>query len=108
MVEIAETAKLNITIDEAAVPVTDLVRGACEILGFEPLYVANEGRFVCILPAAQADTALQILERTSAETAPRLIGTVRAAPPGSVSLRSVIGAERVLDRLSGEQLPRIC
>lgn len=107
LVEIAETAKLSIAIDESAVPVTDLVRGACEILGFEPLYVANEGRFLCILPADQAGTALHILEGVLG-TSPRLIGTVRNAPAGSVSLRSVIGAERVLDRLSGEQLPRIC
>ena len=108
LVEIAETAKLSIAIDEAAVPVTDLVRGACEILGFEPLYVANEGRFVCILPAGQADKALRILAQTTGDSVPKLIGTVRVAPAGSVSLRSIIGAERVLDRLSGEQLPRIC
>lgn len=106
LVEIAETAQLAIAIDESAVPVTDLVRGACEILGFEPLYVANEGRFVCILPAGQVAAALRIFEETGAS--PRLIGTVRSAPAGSVSLRSIIGAERVLDRLSGEQLPRIC
>jgi len=108
LVEIAETAKLSIAIDEAAVPVTDLVRGACEILGLEPLYVANEGRFVCILPAAQADTALGILERSSVGGPARLIGHVGSKPAGSVTLRSIIGAERILDRLSGEQLPRIC
>ncbi len=108
LVEIAEAAKLSIAINEAAVPVTDLVRGACEILGLEPLYVANEGRFVCILPAAQADAALAILARTAPGGPPRLIGHVRAAPAGQVTLRSVIGAERILDRLTGEQLPRIC
>jgi len=108
LVEIAETAKLSIAIDEAVVPITDLVRGACEILGFEPLYVANEGRFVCILPAAQADVALRLLKRSTPDSSPCLIGTVRSAPAGSVSLRSIIGAERILDRLSGEQLPRIC
>lgn len=108
LVEIAETANLAVAIDETSVPVTGLVRGACEILGLEPLYVANEGRFVCILPAAQADSALEILARTAPGGPPRRIGEVRAAPAGMVSLRSVIGAERVLDRLSGEQLPRIC
>ncbi len=108
LVEIAETAKLAIAVDEAEVPVTDLVRGACEILGFEPLYVANEGRFVCLLPAEQSDAALRILEATAPGGPPRRIGTVRPSPAGLVTLRSVIGAERVLDRLSGEQLPRIC
>jgi hydrogenase expression/formation protein HypE len=108
LVEIAETAKLSIAIDEATVPVTDLVRGACEILGLEPLYVANEGRFVCILPEAQADTALGILERHSVGGPARLIGRVGSRPAGSVTLRSIIGAEHTLDRLTGEQLPRIC
>lgn len=108
LVEIAETAKLSIAIDEVAVPVTDPVRGACEILGLEPLYVANEGRFVCILPAPQAAAALEILARTAPGGPPQLIGYVRPAPAGTVTLRSVIGAERVLDRLTGEQLPRIC
>ena len=108
LVEIAETSRLAIAIDETKVPVTDLVRGACEILGLEPLYVANEGRFVCILPAAQADTALEILARTAPGGPPRWIGEVRASPSGQVTLRSVIGAERIVERLSGEQLPRIC
>jgi hydrogenase expression/formation protein HypE len=108
LVEIAETAQLALAVDETAVPVTELVRGACEILGLEPLYVANEGRFVCLLPAAQADRALEILARTAPGGPPALIGHVRPGPAGQVTLRSVIGAERILDRLSGEQLPRIC
>ncbi len=108
LVEIAEAAKLCIAIDETKVPVTELVRGACEILGLEPLYVANEGRFVCILPEAQAEAALEVLRRTAPGGAPALIGCVRAAPAALVTLKSVIGAERILDRLSGEQLPRIC
>jgi hydrogenase expression/formation protein HypE len=108
LVEIAESAGLAIAIDESAVPVNELVRGACEILGLEPLYVANEGRFVCFVPAAQATAALEILRRTAPGGAPAIIGTVRAGPAGSTTLRSVVGAERILDRLSGEQLPRIC
>jgi len=108
LVEIAETSGLSIAIDEASVPVIELVRGACEILGLEPLYVANEGRFVCILPEAQAAKALDILARTAPGGPPALIGRVVPAPAGQVTLRSVIGAERILDRLSGEQLPRIC
>lgn len=108
LVEIAETARLTIAIEEERVPVTEPVRGACEILGLEPLYVANEGRFVCFLPAEQAAQAREILTRTAPGGPPALIGHVRAAPAGKVFLRSVIGAERILDRLSGEQLPRIC
>lgn len=108
LVEIAETSSLCIAIDETAVPVTELVRGACEILGLEPLYIANEGRFVCILPESQADRALEILTRTAPGGPPARIGRVRQKPTGLVTLRSVIGAERILDRLSGEQLPRIC
>lgn len=108
LVEIAETASLSIAIEEDCVPVTDLVRGACEILGLEPMYVANEGRFVCFVPEVQATAALQILSRTVPDGEPAIIGQVRASPAGAVTLKSVIGAERIIERLSGEQLPRIC
>lgn len=108
LVELAESARLSIAIDETVVPVTELVRGACEILGLEPLYVANEGRFVCFVPEAQAERAVEIISRTAPGGPAVKIGRVRAAPEGLVTLRSVIGAERILDRLSGEQLPRIC
>jgi hydrogenase expression/formation protein HypE len=108
MVELAETARLAIRLEETAVPVTEPVRGACEILGLEPLYVANEGRFACVLPADQADAALAVLRRHAPGAPPARIGTVLSSPAGLVTLRSVIGAERILDRLSGEQLPRIC
>ena len=107
-VEIAESARLALALDEAKVPVTELVRGACEILGLDPMYVANEGRCVCLLPAAQAEQALAILAEQAPGGPPALIGFVRAGPAGEVTLRSVIGAERIVDRLSGEQLPRIC
>ncbi len=108
LVEIAEAAGLSIAVDEARVPVAEVVRGACEILGLEPLYVANEGRFACILPEAQAGRALETLARTAPGGPPARIGAVGASPPGQVTLRGVIGAERILDRMSGEQLPRIC
>jgi hydrogenase expression/formation protein HypE len=88
--------------------VPELVQGACEILGLDPFYVANEGRFVCLLPAAQAARAVEILKRTAPGGAAVIIGTVRAGPAGQVTQRSVIGSERIIDRLSGEQLPRIC
>jgi len=108
LVELAESSKLAIAIDAAKVPVSEIVQGACEILGLDPLYVANEGRFVCILPEAQAGQALEILNHTAPGGAPVIIGTVKAGPAGQVTQRSVIGSERIVDRLSGEQLPRIC
>ena len=108
LVELAESAKVAVAIDEAKVPVSEPVRGACEILGLDPLYVANEGRFVCLLPEVQAARALAILKQTAPGGAPVVIGQVRAGPAGQVTQRSLIGVERIVDRLSGEQLPRIC
>ncbi|MDD2763665.1 MAG: hydrogenase expression/formation protein HypE [Opitutaceae bacterium] len=108
VIEIAETARLAVKLDEAAVPVGEPVRGACELLGLDPFYVANEGRFIAFVPAAQADAALAILARTAPGGPPSQIGEVRPTPAGEVTLRSVVGVERILDRLSGEQLPRIC
>ena len=108
VIEIAETGALAVTLEEAAVPVTEPVRGACEILGMDPFYVANEGRFVAMVPAAQAAAALAILARTAPGGPPARIGAVRPGRPGEVTLRSMVGVERILDRLSGEQLPRIC
>jgi hydrogenase expression/formation protein HypE len=108
LVELAEASGLALAIDAAKVPVIEEVGGACEILGLDPLYVANEGRFVCILPEAQAEQALEILSRTVPAGLPVIIGSVKSGPAGQVTQRSVIGAERIVDRLSGEQLPRIC
>jgi hydrogenase expression/formation protein HypE len=108
LVELAESAKVAIAIDGAKVPVSELVGGACEILGLDPLYVANEGRFVCVLPEAEAVAALAIIARTAPGGPPVIIGSVKAGPAGQVTQRSIIGAERLVDRLSGEQLPRIC
>jgi len=108
LIELAESSRLALAVEEAAIPVTDTVRGACEILGLEPCYVANEGRFVCILPGSHAAAALEILAAHAAGSPPARIGAVRPGPAGMAILRSVIGADRVLDRLSGEQLPRIC
>ena len=108
LVELAESSKLSISIDAAKIPVSELVQGACEILGLDPLYVANEGRFICLVPAAQAAQALEIIARTAPGGPPAVIGHVGPGPAGQVTQRSIIGAERIVDRLSGEQLPRIC
>ncbi len=108
LVEIAEAAHLGIAIHESSIPVREDVQGACEILGFDPLYVANEGRFICILPAAEADRALRIMRAHPLGAEARLIGRVTEDASGLVTMRSRIGASRVVDMLSGEQLPRIC
>jgi hydrogenase expression/formation protein HypE len=108
LIELAETRGLEIAIDERAVPVCEEVRGACEILGLEPMYVANEGRFVCFVPQSDVDKALGVLACTVPSGAPTVIGSVRAVTGRDVLMRSVIGSDRVLHRLSGEQLPRIC
>jgi len=108
LVEIAEASGLAIAIDEAAIPVPEDVRGACEILGFDPLYVANEGRFVALLAAADAERAVHRLRGDPRCVDTRIIGSVRNAPSGLVTMKSRIGATRIVDMLSGEQLPRIC
>lgn len=108
LIEIAQTAGLGIEIRETAIPVREDVQGACEILGFDPLYVANEGRFAAFVPAEQAERALALLRRHPlGENAVR-IGQVGSASGGAVHLRTAFGVSRVLDLLSGEQLPRIC
>ncbi|MCP5519329.1 MAG: hydrogenase expression/formation protein HypE [Verrucomicrobiales bacterium] len=106
--EIATVARVQIDIEEAAVPVTDPVRGACEILGLDPFYVANEGRLVAFVPAEQARQALTVMQRHDPGRNACRIGVVKTEFPERVTLRSRIGASRILDLLSGEQLPRIC
>ena len=106
--EIAQAARLQIDIDEVMVPVREEVRGACEILGLDPLYVANEGRFVAFVAPNDADRALQILRSHPSGAEAVQIGSVTLGSPGLVTVSSPIGARRILDLLSGEQLPRIC
>ena len=108
LIEIAEHAHVGIELTESAVPVIDPVRGACEMLGLDPLYVANEGRMVALVSEPVADRAQQIMARHPAAPAPVVIGTVTAAHPGEVELRNALGSGRLLDLLVGEQMPRIC
>ncbi|MDH4081830.1 MAG: hydrogenase expression/formation protein HypE [Nitrospira sp.] len=106
--ELAVTAKMGITVEESVIPVNEPVRGACELLGLDPLYVANEGRFVAMVPASQAEAALAVMRRHKVARLAAHIGTVTDRDPSMVVLRTVVGTHRVLDLLSGEQLPRIC
>jgi hydrogenase expression/formation protein HypE len=106
--EIALDARVGIEVEEATVPVDESVAGACELLGLDPLYVACEGRMVVFVPAAEADRALAVLERHPLGARAACIGRVTEGPPGMVSLRTRLGSRRLLDLLSGEQLPRIC
>ena len=108
VLEIAAAAGLDAEIEEDAVALVPEVRGACELLGLDPLYVANEGRFVVYLPAAQAPKALDLLRAHPVSAGAALIGRVGDGTRGRVTLRTSIGSRRVLDLLSGEQLPRIC
>ena len=108
LVEIAEAAKVQIRIDENSIPVREDVRGACEILGFDPLYLANEGRFVAFIAASDADRALDILRSHPLGEGSCLIGKVTNDSSPAVVMRSRIGATRIVDMFSGEQLPRIC
>jgi hydrogenase expression/formation protein HypE len=106
--EIALQSSVGIRLFEERLPVKSGVVGACEVLGLDPLYIANEGKCIVILPAGQAEPALALMRshRYGAEAA--LIGEVVAAPAGKVYMQTRIGGSRLVDMLTGEQLPRIC
>jgi hydrogenase expression/formation protein HypE len=106
--EIAEAAACCIALRETAIPVRGDVRAACEILGFDPLYVACEGRFAAFVPPQDADRALAIMRVHPVSANAVLAGTVAEAPKGVVTLKTTVGTSRIVDMLSGEQLPRIC
>ena len=108
LIEIVQACRLSIEIDEAAIPVEEAVRGACEVLGLDPLYVANEGRFVAFVPADHAPSTVQHLRRHSAGRQACIIGNVARGRPGQVALKSLTGMRRLVTMLAGEQLPRIC
>ncbi len=106
--EIAATAGVGISYDEAAVPVPAEVAAACSFLGLDPMHVANEGRLVAVVPGAAADAALAALTAFEVAAGACVIGRVVADHPGLVVARTPFGASRVVDLPLGEQLPRIC
>ncbi len=106
--EIASDRNVCVKLEEALIPVNEIVQGACEILGLDPLYVANEGRFAVFVPASQADAALEIMKKVDVSRGAARVGRVEETPGRTVVLQSRIGGNRVVDMLSGEQLPRIC
>jgi len=108
LAEIAAQSQVNITLEEAAIPIDQPVRKACELLGLDPLYLANEGKMIVILPEADANAALSYLHTQRYGEGAQLIGKVSAMPAGQVWLRTPLGTTRVLEMLAGEMLPRIC
>ncbi|MGB8888955.1 MAG: hydrogenase expression/formation protein HypE [Candidatus Korobacteraceae bacterium] len=108
LIEIAEAAGVRNAIQEGSIPVREEVEGACEILGLDPLYLANEGRFVAFVPEQEAARTLDILRRLAVSSGAVRIGTVLDGPAGMVTMKTQLGTDRIVDMLSGEQLPRIC
>ena len=106
--EIACQSNVSIQIDETALPVSPAVRTACELLGFDPLYVANEGKVIIILPPERVDDVLRVMRNHKYGKAAQLIGFVTDSPEPRVLLKTRLGTRRVLNVLSGELLPRIC
>jgi len=110
--ELATAGPRTMTIEESRIPIGEPVRGACEILGLDPLYVANEGRFVMFLPPEDVDKALSLLHQHAVSQEAAVIGEIGVTPstPNQtlVTLQTRYGTHRILDLLSGEQLPRIC
>jgi hydrogenase expression/formation protein HypE len=108
LVEIASRQRVGIEVDERAIPVRDVVRGACEILGLDPLLVANEGKLVAFVPARDASAVLAAMRAHPLGRDAVRIGRVTDEHPGTVLLRTPIGGDRILDLPFGEALPRIC
>ncbi len=108
LTEISQTAKVGMLLDEARIPISEEVKGACEILGLDPLYVANEGKLLAVVPPDNAERVLQAMRQHPLGQDAAIIGEVTAEHPGFVMMKTRVGGTRVVDMLSGEQLPRIC
>jgi hydrogenase expression/formation protein HypE len=108
MNELALQAGVGFVLDEAALPVRSEVRAACEILGIDPLHIANEGKLLAVVPGAEADAALAAMHAHPLGAQAALIGEATADGDSMVIVRTAIGGSRVLDMLVGDPLPRIC
>jgi hydrogenase expression/formation protein HypE len=108
LTEIAQAAKVGMLLDEASIPISEEVKGACEILGLDPLYVANEGKLLAIVANEDVSLAVSALRSQSLGEQAAVIGEVVDEHPGFVMMKTRVGGTRVVDMLSGEQLPRIC
>ena len=106
--EIAAQSRVGIMVREQAIPLHSAVRGACEVLGLDPLYIANEGKLVAIVPAAAADAVVAAMRRHPLGAEATVIGTVTERDAGLVTMRTAFGTTRIVDMLAGDQLPRIC
>ena len=108
LTEIAQSARVGMRLDEAAIPISEEVKGACEILGLDPLYVANEGKLLALVPAAAEECVLAAMRAHPRGAEAAVIGRVTADQPGVVLMKTRVGGLRIVDVLTGEQLPRIC
>jgi hydrogenase expression/formation protein HypE len=106
--EIAERSRVSIELQESAIPIRDEVQGACELLGLDPLYVANEGKLIAIVAPEAAEAVLEAMKRNPAGRDAQLIGKVAEGRPGMVTMRTRLETSRIVDLLAGDQLPRIC
>ena len=106
--EIAAQSHVGILLDEPSIPIREEVRGACEMLGLDPLYVANEGKLIAIVDAGDQESLLAAMRRHPLGRKAQRIGTITESNPGWVRMRTVLGTTRIVDMLAGDQLPRIC
>lgn len=106
--ELAEQSGLGVVLDEESIPVPDAVKGACEILGLDPLYIANEGKLLAFVSPQDADKVLETMREDTLGKDSVVIGEVVESHPGTVVMKNRMGGTRVVDMLTGEQLPRIC
>ena len=108
LTEIAQSAKVGMLLDEASIPISEEVKGACEILGLDPLYVANEGKLLAFVGTRDVDLVMRAMKSHPLGQNAAIIGEVTSDHPGFVMMKTRVGGSRVVDMLSGEQLPRIC